>query len=98
MTRGPAFTLIAVGQEARAELATINWPDTGATLTRVAIDGTAGDALALTDPQGSFRANYGIEGDTLILIRPDGYIGEIATRDRAAAIERFVSRVAPAAN
>ncbi len=96
VTRGPAFTLIAVGQEARADLAAITWPDNGATLTRVAIDGTAGDTLALADPHGSFRANYGIEGDTLILIRPDGYVGEIATRDRAAAIACFASRVAPA--
>lgn len=95
VTRGPAFTLIAVGQDALADLAAISWPDGGAALTRVAIDGTAGDARALTDPQGSFRANFGIEGDTLILIRPDGYIGEIAAHDRVAAIDSFASLVAP---
>ncbi|WP_406870586.1 FAD-dependent oxidoreductase [Thioclava sp. 'Guangxiensis'] len=94
-TRGPAFTLFAIGQEARAELAAVTWPENGAGLTRVAIDGTAGEALSLSDPQGSFRSIYGIAADTLILIRPDGYIGEIATHDRIAAINNFASLVAP---
>ncbi|WP_370964594.1 FAD-dependent oxidoreductase [Amycolatopsis sp. cg9] len=76
--RGPHFTLVACGSEAAAASDELGWPAAGAPLRRITVDAR------------HFRRSYGIEGDTLLLVRPDGYLGHIATRDflgstRAAA-------------
>ncbi|WP_086853467.1 FAD-dependent oxidoreductase [Amycolatopsis kentuckyensis] len=68
--RGPHFTLVAYGPEAAAASDELDWPATGAPLCRI----TAGD-------RPGFRRSYGVEGDTLLLVRPDGYLGHIATHD-----------------
>ncbi|MER7453282.1 FAD-dependent oxidoreductase [Nocardia beijingensis] len=81
VTRGPHFTAIAYGAAAVADLEALRWPTAGATLTRVAID--AGDDIeadiVLADITGSFARTYGLHTAAMLLIRPDGYIGSIAT-------------------
>ena len=77
--RGPHFTAIAHGPAAAEALERLDWPTAGAELKRI----TTGDAA-------EFARGYGLTGDTLLLIRPDGYVGHIATHDmldttRAAA-------------
>ena len=67
--RGPHFTAIAYGAEAADALAKLEWPADGARLNRVIID---------TDLTGRFAKIYGLSRDTVLLIRPDGYIGHIA--------------------
>jgi hypothetical protein len=42
--------------------------------------------LSVVDDHNSFKSSYAIGRDTLILIRPDGYVGQIAITDRVAAI------------
>jgi hypothetical protein len=80
--RGPHFTAIAYGPHAAQALDRLDWPPAGAQLKRLAIDGAATRAdQALTDTDGTFRQIYGLTEDTLLLIRPDGYISHIATRD-----------------
>lgn len=83
--RGPHFTAIAYGATAFVELGQLAWPAAGAGLTRVTIapSGSASD-LVLIDPARTFRRAYGLAGDALLLVRPDGYIAHIATRDMAA--------------
>ncbi len=88
--RGPHFTAVAYGPAAAVASEELDWPAAGAPLRRVVVDADAKADHVLTDPRHPFRRGYGLEGDTLLLIRPDGYLGHIATRDflgstRAAA-------------
>ena len=77
--RGPHFTAMADGPRATEALDRLDWPSAGAQLKRLVID-------ARTDT-GTFRRVYGLTEDTLLLIRPDGYIGHIATHGISAATQ-----------
>ncbi|MFE9028184.1 FAD-dependent oxidoreductase [Streptomyces iakyrus] len=79
--RGPHFTAVAYGAGAARDLEVLAWPTAGAQLKRLTIGATAADGLAFSDPENTLKGAYGLDGDTLLLIRPDGYIGHIATRD-----------------
>ena len=94
--RGPHFTAIAYGPHAAQALDRLDWPPAGAQLKRLAIDAAATRAYqALTDTDGTFRQIYGLTEDTLLLIRPDGYISHIATRDIPAATQVAVQALTP---
>lgn len=95
--RGPHFTLLAYGPSAARDLAAVAWPRAGATLRRVAINGPpdAPADLRIRDEGGSFRSNYGAGRAAQVLIRPDGYIAQIATTDFAASVSRVAALVAP---
>ncbi len=95
LMKGAHFTLVAVGDAASAQLASIDWPTRGAGLKRVALDGDVPGAQTFDDEAGAFRAAYGIAGDALVLIRPDGYVGRIVAPDQAVEIARFARLVAP---
>jgi hypothetical protein len=73
--RGPHFSLLGFGNEAANALTQVTWPPGGAPLARYAITDSAKDADA------ALAQTYGIAEDTQILVRPDGYIAHIATRD-----------------
>ncbi|MFI8232592.1 FAD-dependent oxidoreductase [Streptomyces sp. NPDC085900] len=77
--RGPHFTAIAYGPEAARSLGQLAWPTAGAPLERLTVGTAAADALTFSDSANTLRRAYGLKGDTLLLIRPDGYIGHIAT-------------------
>lgn len=80
--RGPHFAAIAYGPNATRDLEHLEWPSTGAALCRIAVDAKCAKAdYVLIDSTHTFRRNYGVTGDTLLLIRPDGYIGQIASSD-----------------
>ncbi|MGI8335127.1 FAD-dependent monooxygenase [Actinomadura scrupuli] len=75
LTRGPHFTLLAFGREAATASQQVAWPSRGAALHR--------HQAHPGNPRSAERLGldaYGITSDTLILIRPDGYVGHIATR------------------
>ena len=87
---------LAYGEQAARELEQLSWPTTGAPLRRV----TIGTASALTDrvlhdPGAAFKKTYGVDTDALLLIRPDGYIASIATRDMLTQTSSAISRLAP---
>ena len=86
--RGPHFTAIAFGTKAAEALARGSWPSHGASLKRVAVNAGKRLDVSLTDKQQSFRRIYGLQGDTLLLIRPDGYVGLIATEDWSELLEQ----------
>jgi len=104
--RGGHFTAIAYGPRAAHELSRLPWPSCGAALKRVAISANGAVAdVGLIDSLRSFERIYGVAGDTLMLIRPDGYIGHIATKDllsgtaaAAAAMTPRIDRSLPAAS
>jgi hypothetical protein len=94
--RGPHFTAIGYGPGAAEALDHLDWPATGARLKRVAVGAIAAQAdQTSTDTDGTFQQIYGLTGDTLLLIRPDGYIGHIATRDILATTHTAVQALAP---
>jgi len=96
--RGSHFTALAYGAHAADALAELEWPAVGAQLTRVTIDTDGKDVLpdgVLTDPTGQFAETYGLTRDTLLLIRPDGYIGHIAIHDVPKTTRAAVRAMAP---
>jgi hypothetical protein len=95
LTRGPHFTLLAYGAAAAKDMASVAWPIGGAALRKVAVESRVEGCLGVADADGSFKSSYGIGQDTLILIRPDGYIGQIAATDRIRAVGRIAALVAP---
>jgi 2-polyprenyl-6-methoxyphenol hydroxylase-like FAD-dependent oxidoreductase len=82
--RGPHFTAVAYGSHAAEALDHLDWPAAGAPLKRVVAD------------TPSFRRAYGLTDDTLLLIRPDGYIGHIATHDLLATTGTAARAMTPA--
>ena len=94
---GPHFAAIAYGPEAAADLKALRWPTSGASLRRVAIDAgpDADTDIVLADITGTFREIYGVKTSTLLLIRPDGYIGSIATSNRAAVTGALAQAITP---
>jgi 2-polyprenyl-6-methoxyphenol hydroxylase-like FAD-dependent oxidoreductase len=100
--QGPHFSLLAFGPNAVDALPKLEWPTGGAELRRYTVhigpdgDGNRLDDSHLTDTTGQVSSIYGITGDTLILIRPDGYLGSIITSDWTAAFAAAASAFAPA--
>ncbi|MGS0562162.1 FAD-dependent monooxygenase [Microbacterium aurugineum] len=66
--RGPAFTVLAIGAGASEAARTIRWPRTGAAVNTVLLHDSRND---------EFRRIYGVDGDAVLLIRPDGYVGAL---------------------
>jgi 2-polyprenyl-6-methoxyphenol hydroxylase-like FAD-dependent oxidoreductase len=94
--RGPHFAALAYGEQAARELEQLSWPTTGAPLRRVTIGtDTALTEKLLRDPTATFKKIYGLDTDTLLLIRPDGYIASIATRDMLTRTSAAISSLAP---
>jgi 2-polyprenyl-6-methoxyphenol hydroxylase-like FAD-dependent oxidoreductase len=89
--RGPHFTLVGFGSEASNALSQVAWPQGGALLARYAM--TSSDSEADTP----LAQTYGIIEDTQILVRPDGYIAHIATRDWDQSLPDGVRYAAPTA-
>jgi hypothetical protein len=84
--QGPQFTALAFGPNAIEALPKLAWPTEGAGLHRYAVHkGHSSDGAGLADPDGQLSGIYGITGDTLILIRPDGYVASVITADWTAA-------------
>ncbi|MCY8977485.1 FAD-dependent monooxygenase [Bacillus atrophaeus] len=90
--QGPHFTLLAFGANAAKVTQELTWPNDGAKLCCYAVGtGREIEHNYINDITGELTSIYGITGDTLILIRPDGYIGSIITNDFLAAFDN-VSR------
>ena len=49
----------------------------------------------LTDRRRDFRRVHGIERDALLLVRPDGYLGHIATHDLLESTRAAVRNMTP---
>ena len=76
----------------------IQWPAAGAALRTVAIEAQSPTAdLILTDDNGSFRDSYGVDEDTLLLVRPDGYLASIASGDMVSKTQAAIPLLTPSA-
>ena len=94
--RGPHFTAVAYGERAAGELQSLTWPTGGAPLRRVAINAESASVdQELFDHSAGFKTNYGLTGDTLLLVRPDGYLAGIASRDMLTRTRSAVRMLTP---
>ncbi|MEU6620871.1 FAD-dependent oxidoreductase [Streptomyces litmocidini] len=93
--QGPHFTAVAYGPGAARDLELLDWPTTGAQLKRLTIGPAAGDGRAFSDSENTLRSAYGLTGDTLLLVRPDGYLGHVATRDFLTTTQAAVRAMTP---
>jgi 2-polyprenyl-6-methoxyphenol hydroxylase-like FAD-dependent oxidoreductase len=96
--RGPHFTLLAFGPGAAAVLPELAWPSSGAELRSYTVQNSGGQGHVLTDTTGKLATIYGVDADTLILIRPDGYIADIITADWTTTFGAVSRRFAPLAS
>ena len=94
---GPHFTIIAYGDSAAKAVEGINWPEAGASLKRVFVNVTTSSVadVMLTDTNNTFKQAYGLERHTLLLIRPDGYIGHIAAQEMMTTTQTAVNMLTP---
>ena len=82
--RGPHFTLIAVGTHASDGVAAVTWPTVGAPRKTL--------VLAVKDNPVLCRT-YGSDGDTHVLVRPDGYVAYVARDAWASAFHEQAARI-----
>ncbi|WP_033329177.1 hypothetical protein [Streptomyces yerevanensis] len=73
--------LLAFGPDAAESLPKLTWPADGAELRRYAVrtGRDIDDDGVLADTTGRLNSLYGITGDALVLVQPDGYIASIIT-------------------
>jgi hypothetical protein len=81
LLRGPRPTLLAFGPEAE-RTACAACADRAVTVVQV-------------DRDAEVCRTYGLDQDTLVLVRPDGYIGLAAPAAARADLEAYVDRIAP---
>ncbi|MFE5659628.1 FAD-dependent monooxygenase [Streptomyces sp. NPDC056517] len=72
--RGPHFTALAFGAGAATALDRLPWPPGGVPLRRHTV---LTHTTPRTPDEAALLSAYGITEDTVVLIRPDGYIGDI---------------------
>jgi 2-polyprenyl-6-methoxyphenol hydroxylase-like FAD-dependent oxidoreductase len=96
-----SFTVLAFGANAIKALGACRWRDAKGYLAMVRLvairsEHLAEDANALVDEGRHARNAYGVADDENIafLIRPDGYIGLIASDDWARSVRMYLERVA----
>lgn len=95
--RGPHFTLLAFGAQAAAAIRDLEW--TPADFLRkcsVRLSGIAGESGTIIDPTGNAHAAYGIadKDNVIFLVRPDGYIGLIASQNWVDAVNQYQQAIA----
>jgi 2-polyprenyl-6-methoxyphenol hydroxylase-like FAD-dependent oxidoreductase len=93
--RGPHFTVLAFGKAAVEALPKLDWPTDGAELRRYTVHTGHGDDHGIVDTGGLVSSIYGITGDTLVLVRPDGYVGGIVPADWTTAFAATARTFAP---
>ncbi|WP_331729467.1 FAD-dependent monooxygenase (plasmid) [Streptomyces sp. NBC_00028] len=96
--RGPHSTVLAFGSRSAkcADALARRFPDhlaVAALLPRAAPDAAPGTAFI--DREGSAHQDYGIDGDTLLVIRPDGYVALRTTAPNETDILDHLRRFLP---
>jgi 2-polyprenyl-6-methoxyphenol hydroxylase-like FAD-dependent oxidoreductase len=94
--RGPHWTLLAFGPN---HADTVAWVGArfggGVRAFRLLSASDRGGEHDLIDAGGHARAGYGLEGNGLALIRPDGYVGLISRSGTCAQLEEYLGPLAP---
>ncbi len=90
--RGPHFTLLAFGAQVAAVIRDLEW--TPVNILRkcsVRLPGIVEECETIIDTDGSAHAAYGIsdKDNVIVLVRPDGYVGLIASRNWLDAVSEY---------
>ncbi|MFI9625238.1 FAD-dependent monooxygenase [Streptomyces sp. NPDC052042] len=85
---GPHFTLLGFGPDTADALRAAE-ADHGGLLRATGVD--AGTRHDLNDVAGHARSAYGIERDTLVLVRPDNHVGLIAPAGDGRAVRDYLA-------
>jgi 2-polyprenyl-6-methoxyphenol hydroxylase-like FAD-dependent oxidoreductase len=88
LTRGERFTLLNFGAAATMDLR-------GHDLRLLHLVGERSGHDDIADPKGHLADTYGAGNRTLVLIRPDGYIGLISDSGDFSAVSDYLSAVRP---
>jgi 2-polyprenyl-6-methoxyphenol hydroxylase-like FAD-dependent oxidoreductase len=95
--RGPHFTLLAFGAQAAAAIRDLEW--TPVNILRkcsVRLSGIAEEYRTIIDTADTAHAAYGIsdKDNVIVLVRPDGYVGLIASQNWVGAVSEYRRAVA----
>lgn len=93
MFKGPQFTVLAFGKKAIEECKGLTLSCDLVKVVGVSASHGASEMYDLADDQVQARINYGVNiGDNVsFLVRPDGYIAQIATHNWAAMAYKYFS-------
>jgi 2-polyprenyl-6-methoxyphenol hydroxylase-like FAD-dependent oxidoreductase len=95
--RGPHFTLLAFGAQAAAAIRDLEWTPVNILRTcSVRLFGIAEEYGTIIDTDGTAHAAYGIsdKDNVIVLVRPDGYVGLIASQSWLDAVSEYRGVVA----
>jgi hypothetical protein len=95
--RGPHFTVLAFGAQADAAMRDLEWtPDDILRKCCVRLSGIAEEYGTIIDADGNAHAAYGIsdKDNVIFLVRPDGYVGLIASQNWMDAANEYRKAVA----
>jgi hypothetical protein len=95
--RGPHFTVLAFGAQAAAAIRDLEW--TPVDILRqcsVRLSGIAEEDRTIIDANANAHAAYGIsdKDNVVFLVRPDGYVGLIASQNWMDAVNDYQKAVA----
>ncbi len=89
--RGPHFTLLGFGDSCAGPLQDAGTVHHG--LVKPVSVGAPGSGADLEDVEGHARTAYGVTGDTLFLVRPDGHLALRAPGASRTAVRDYLDRV-----
>jgi hypothetical protein len=89
--RGPHFTLLGFGESCAGPLQDVGTAHRG--LIKPVSVGAPGSGADLVDVEEHARTAYGVTGDTLVLVRPDGYLALRAPGASGTAVRDYLDRV-----
>ena len=92
--RGPRVTLLAFGESARRAAAE-ECAGRGVRVIHVVASRRDTRGEALVDGDRGLQRTYDVGEGSLVLIRPDGYVGVITRAPSAAVVGRYLDRIGP---
>nr|QKW93633.1 pentachlorophenol monooxygenase [Cystobacter sp.] len=93
--RGPHFTLLAFGATHADTVAQVNARYGPLVRAHTVVEpGDPSGANALVDTHRHARTAYDLDGNALVLVRPDGYIGLITQHPSAGSVHEYLRLVA----
>ncbi len=91
--RGPHFTLLTVGAHPALDGLAERWPTAQAPLPAA----TPLRRAAVLDPGGHVARAYGLRGDAVVLVRPDGYVALTGATADPGTLAEYLESYAPVA-
>ena len=95
--RGSHITVLGFGRSMADVVKSLGAGYSDTRLRTAVVDAESGDGVDFVDRDGHARRAYGIGGDAVVVVRPDGYLGVVADATDAPAAEEWLKAVVPTA-